>query len=132
MNKIEEFKKNVIKTYIEIHGGDEITGTETHMCFHGTQRPVEFFQAWEFIINNYTKDAKELSFLEIGAAKGLWSIAFIEFCKIFDIVPTYVAVSLLQHPGMTSTDEIWNPTLVNVENYYKDKFKWIHFDRNSQ
>lgn len=132
MSKMEEFKANVLKAYKEIHGEHGVVGDEHAMMFHYTQRPWEFFGAWK-IIEDHLPDSKELSFLEIGAAKGLWSIAFIEFCKLYDRDPVYVTVSYIEHSSLQQHEIEWNRTLINVKNYYEGQCKeWILFDENSQ
>lgn len=132
MSKIEEFKTNILKAYKEIHGEHGVVGDETHMMFHGTQRPWEFFRAWE-IIERYMPKTDDVSFLEIGAAKGLWAIAFIEMCKLYKKNPIYVTVSLIEHPSLRPHEVEWNRTLINVKNYYGDQVKeWVLFDENSQ
>lgn len=133
MRKMKQFKENLLSVYREIHGDSGVvTGEENHMLFHGTQRPYEFFRAWK-IIQSYFPKGKNVSFLEIGAAKGLWSIAFIEMCKLYNKVPTYVTVTLLDAPGLFHSDLSWNPTLKNVKEYYKDQCKdWVLLDENSQ
>jgi hypothetical protein len=132
MSKIEQFKINVLNEYEKIHGPHNIVGDETDMKFHGTQRPWEFFRAWE-VIEKYLPDTDEVSFLEIGAAKGLWSIAFIEMCKLYNKKPVYVTVSMLTGSSLFSSDLSWNPTLLNVKKYYEGQYsEWVLFDRNSQ
>lgn len=131
MSLISKLKENTISAYSNIHGKIDITGEEFEMHFHGTQRPWEFFKAWE-IIENYIPQEEEISFLEIGAAKGLWSIAFIEFCKLHNKKPVYVAVSLIDHSSLQAHEIKWNRTLINVKNYYGNQCEWVLFDNDSQ
>jgi hypothetical protein len=133
MTKSEQFKENLIRAYGEIHGwggGLPVVGNEEHMLFHGTQRPVEFFPAWDAIMKHIPQSRKEVSMLEIGAAKGLWAIALTEMCKLYNKDPVYVAVSLEE--GAPHETE-WNKTLPNVYKHYGNTFKkWIHIPENTQ
>ena len=127
------FSDNLLKAYYEIHGDHQvITKEEDEMRFHGTQKPWEFFKAWE-IIQQYIPEKRDLYFLEIGAAKGLWSIAFMEFCKIHNKTPHYVAVSWTNPPYLEYHEIAWNDSLINVKNYYKDFCNhWVWIDADSR
>lgn len=134
MTKMPQFKLNFLKAYQDIHGWGEgvppVNGGEQHMCFHGTQRPWEFFRAWEIIEENIP-DTKELAFLEVGAAKGVWAIAFMEFCKLYNKDPVYVQITWTAVAA--DHERAWNDTLVNVENHYNNQCKlWVNIDANSQ
>lgn len=130
-------QENILNAYLKIHGDHDVRDTsdpekdtEFHkMCFHKTQRPWEFFAAWD-VISKHIPEKKELSFLEIGAAKGLWSIAFIEFCKFYNKTPTYVTVSWTKPPYLEPHEIEWNNSLIKVKEFYP-QVNWHWIDENS-
>jgi hypothetical protein len=104
--------QNIINAYSNVHTTIEYTNDD-QISFEGSQKQVEFFTAWNNIEKFYAgKDIKELTFLEIGAWKGLWGIAFAEFCKLNNIKGKYVTVTLIdQDPN--------NQGLFNSSEYIK-------------
>jgi hypothetical protein len=104
--------QNIINAYSKVHAPVEYTNND-QISFEGSQKQVEFFTAWDKIEKFYAgKDIKELTFLEIGAWKGLWGIAFAEFCKLNNIKGKYVTLTLIdQDPN--------NQGLFNSSEYIK-------------
>jgi len=92
MNDLEQ---KIIESYSKIHNLISYTnGIE--VSFEGSQKQKEFFTAWNLISDFYSKNpVKELSFLEIGAWKGLWGIALAEFCRLKNIKGTYATVTMI-------------------------------------
>ena len=74
-------EQQIIQTYSQIHAPILYTnGLE--VSFEGSQIQKEFFTAWEHITDYFKKNpSNHITFLEVGAWKGLWGIAFCEFCK---------------------------------------------------
>lgn len=82
--------------------------------FNGSQIPDEFFGAWTSIENFYKANpTKHISFLEIGAYKGLWALALSAFCEEKGLTYEYATVTYM------SQDPNNNP-LYNVQNYYQE------------
>lgn len=105
---------NIIETYSKILGPVEYKNN-SDVSFHGSQKQVEFFKAWDLISEYYNKNKKqELTFLEVGAAEGLWGIAFIEFCKYYQIKGRYVTITWINH------DPNPNKNLFRVLNYLNE------------
>lgn len=89
--------QNIINTYSNIISPVEYTNGK-EISFDGSQIQFEFFNAWGLISDFYKVNPKtEISFLELGAYKGLWAIAFCEFCKLNNIKGHYVTVTLMGH-----------------------------------
>lgn len=87
--------QSIINTYSRVHVPIEYTNNG-EISFEGSQKQIEFFSAWDKVLKFYNnKDIKELSFLEIGAWKGLWGIAFSEFCKLKDIKGSYTTLTMM-------------------------------------
>lgn len=87
--------QNIIKAYSQLHAPIAYTN-DTHISFEGSQIQKEFFTAWNYISEYFTKNpTKELKFLEIGAWKGLWGIAFCEFCKLQNIDGSYLTLTMI-------------------------------------
>lgn len=109
---MKNYRTNVINLYSEII--EPVTYVEgREVSFNGSQIQDEFFKAWECIDQYYTgKKVEHLSFLEIGAYKGLWALALAEFCKEKDISFEYATVTYMEQ------DPNNNP-LYNVQQYYK-------------
>jgi hypothetical protein len=89
--------KKIIDLYSAIHS--PITYTNgPEVSFEGSQKQVEFFSAWNHITEFYKdKELTNISFLEIGAWKGLWGLAFYEFCKMKNIKGSYTTVTMIDH-----------------------------------
>jgi hypothetical protein len=91
---IESYSK--VQTPILYTDGEEIS-------FEGSQKQKEFFTAWDTICNYYSNNPNnELTFLEIGAWKGLWGIAFAEFCTLNNIKGKYITVTMLDNDSNNS------------------------------
>jgi len=90
-------RNKIIDSYSKIHSPIlYIDGGE--VSFEGSQKQFEFFSAWDSISNYYSKNpSDQLTFLEIGAWKGLWGIAFAEFCNLNNIKGKYITVTMLEH-----------------------------------
>lgn len=106
------YRNNVIDLYSRvIEPVSYVEGRE--VSFNGSQIQDEFFRAWE-CIDLFYKDKKptHLSFLEIGAYKGLWALALAKFCEEKNITFEYATVTYMaQDPN--------NSPLYNVQEYYK-------------
>lgn len=88
INKILDAYSN-LHTHIECTNSDKVS-------FEGSQIQKEFFEAWDCISEYYRSNpVKELTFLEVGAWKGLWGIAFAEFCILNKIKGTYVTITMI-------------------------------------
>lgn len=122
---IQQLKKNVVSSYSTIHHPIEVNeATYSEINFDGSQKPYEFFETWKLIDANLP-NTDSISFLEIGAYKGLWAIAFVEWCKLHNKKPIYTTVTMIsQDPN--------NQPLYNVEKHYKDVCDWLLIDANSQ
>ena len=91
------FEQNVVDAYSKVHSKVEYTNN-TDISFDGSQIQKEVFEAWRDIDSFYGKNKpKQLSFLEVGAWKGLWAIAFCEFCKFHNIEGTYTTITMIDH-----------------------------------
>lgn len=91
------FEQNLISVYSKLHSKINYTN-DSSVSFDGTQIQKEFFEAWGEIEKFYEKiKPSELTFLEVGAYKGLWGLAFCEFCKIKNIKGKYVTITLVDH-----------------------------------
>lgn len=87
--------QNIIKTYSQIHSPIIYTN-DSNVSFEGSQIQQEFFTAWKCITKYYKKNPKDnITFLEIGAWKGLWGIAFNEFCKLHKIKGSYLTLTMI-------------------------------------
>ena len=93
--QFEKFEKNVVEVYSKLHGSIDAS-QPCAVSFQGSQKPFEFFCAWD-IISEKLKDVESPSFLEIGAWKGLWAIAFFEWCKLNNKKGRYTTVTWLEH-----------------------------------
>jgi predicted O-methyltransferase YrrM len=89
------FNEKITQVYSEIHTKVEYTNG-TNVSFDGSQIQAEFFAAWRLIDLYFKKNpVTELKFLEVGAWKGLWGIAFCEYCKLHNIRGTYLTVTMM-------------------------------------
>lgn len=87
--------QKIIETYSKIHNPINYTN-DNDVSFDGSQIQFEFFTAWDKINEFYLKNKpKKLKFLEVGAWKGLWGMAFSEFCKINNIEGTYLTLTMM-------------------------------------
>lgn len=110
---MNNFKNNLVELYsrviepVSIHEGPGPS-------FNGSQIPDEFFAAWQSIDNYYKANpTTHISFLEIGAYKGLWALALSEFCNEKGLTYEYATVTYM------SQDPNNNP-LYNVQNYFEE------------
>lgn len=89
-------KEQIIEAYSKLHTNQTVEYAGSIISFDGSQIMDEFIQAWTKI-DEYYKDKKpnEISFLEVGAWKGLWGIAFCEWCKINNIKGHYTTITLI-------------------------------------
>lgn len=110
---MSNFKDNLVEVYSKVI--EPVTISEGPvLSFNGSQIPDEFFRAWECIDNFYKKNPVEhISFLEIGAYKGLWALALSEFCKGRELTYEYATVTYM------SQDPNNNP-LYNVQQHYQE------------
>lgn len=107
---------NIIETYSKIHSSIELVD-DNQITFEGSQIQGEFKKAWEVIEEYYNENPTgTLSFLEVGAWKGLWAIAFAHFCSIHDIEGYYVTITKLN-------DDINNNGLLKTIKYI-NKHSW--------
>jgi predicted O-methyltransferase YrrM len=92
--------ESIIDAYSKIHAPIVYTNG-LDISFEGSQIQKEFFTAWAHISDYFKKNPTDhISFLEVGAFKGLWAIAFCEFCKMHNIAGTYLTVTLIENdPG---------------------------------
>ena len=89
-------KEQIIKAYSKLHTNQIVDYAGSKISFDGSQIMEEFITAWEKIDEYYkTKKPNELSFLEVGAWRGLWGIAFCEYCKLNNIKGKYVTITLI-------------------------------------
>jgi hypothetical protein len=88
-------RKQIIQTYSQIHAPILYTDG-LDISFEGSQVQREFFQAWDYIADYFKQNPTDkLTFLEVGAWKGLWGIAFCEFCKIQKIEGEYLTLTMI-------------------------------------
>jgi hypothetical protein len=89
-------KEQIIEAYSKLHSNQTVDYAGSKISFDGSQIMDEFITAWERIDSYYKdKNPSELSFLEVGAWRGLWGIAFCEYCKINNIKGKYVTITLI-------------------------------------
>lgn len=88
-------QKQITQIYSQIHTPVVYTN-DTNISFEGSQIQQEFFTAWEYITEYFKKNpTNKLKFLEVGAWKGLWGIAFCEFCKLNKIEGSYLTLTMI-------------------------------------
>lgn len=110
---MQSFKNNLLRNYCDIIGYMSLAYSDTDVTFHGSQKPGEFFRAWE-IIDDYvtTNNLTSISFLEIGAFKGLWGLALKCYGDYKNIDINYTTITLMSH-------NIENNSLLNVKRHYE-------------
>jgi hypothetical protein len=85
----------IIQTYSQLHSPIIYTNG-TDVSFEGSQIQKEFFTAWKYISEYFKQNpTNKLRFLEVGAWKGLWGIAFCEFCKSQNIDGVYLTLTMI-------------------------------------
>lgn len=95
------------------------------ISFEGSQKPYEFYNAWIAIGEKLT-DEENPTMLEVGAYKGVWGIAFMEWCILHNKKGEYCTVTWMEHNPA-------NEDLRKVQKYYTDKgFSFKLIDANSQ
>lgn len=106
------FSRRIVDVYSNLHTRIPYTNN-SNISFDGSQKQSEFFKCWQFIKNYYLNgNNKNISFLEIGAWKGLWGIAFGEFCRELNIVGKYTTVTLIDQ-------DLNNQSLYKTTEYLK-------------
>jgi predicted O-methyltransferase YrrM len=91
-------KEQIIEAYSKLHSNQTVDYAGSKISFDGSQIMDEFITAWERIDTYYKdKKPKELTFLEVGAWRGLWGIAFCEYCKLNKINGNYTTITLIPH-----------------------------------
>lgn len=110
---MQSFKNNLLRNYCDIIGNMSLVFNDTDVTFHGSQKPGEFFRAWE-VIDDYvtTNNLTSISFLEIGAFKGLWGLALKCYGDYKNIDINYTTITLMSHNKE-------NNSLLNVKRYYE-------------
>jgi hypothetical protein len=64
--------------------------------YSDSQNREEFLEAWDYIYDTISKlEKRKITFLEIGADKGLWSIIFFAVCKELGKEPSYTTATLI-------------------------------------
>lgn len=125
---MENYIKEFDKEYREIIGdyNIEMARNIIPVSFHGSQVLEEFALAWYNIMQYIeTVDSDIITFLEIGAYKGLWPLMFSKVCKSYNKTPNYTTVTLIQQDSS-------NHSLSNVEKYYNNnKWEFNLIDANS-
>lgn len=91
------FNQRIIDTYSKLYTPMVYTNN-SDISFDGSQKQSEFFSCWKFIRDFYeSSNKKNISFLEIGAWRGLWAIAFKEFCADLNCSGEYTTVTLMEN-----------------------------------
>jgi len=66
--------------------------------FNGSQKPYEFYSAWDRIDKHFDKyPTNKITFLEIGAYRGLWAEALRAYGKFKGIDVHYSTITLISH-----------------------------------
>ena len=89
--------KTICENYSLVHNPVSITNDDS-ISFDGSQIQSEFFPALEEIVNNFKLKGHyndELTFLEVGAWKGLWGMAFVEICKELGVKGKYITLTMI-------------------------------------
>lgn len=120
-----QWTTNIVDTYCKIiHPLSELKNP-CEVWFDGSQKPCEFYNAWSYI-GDILKNDESPTMLEIGAFKGLWAIAFFEWCKLNNKSGQYYTVTWLKN-------DFENKDLKKVQKFYIEQgFKFHIFDKNSQ
>jgi hypothetical protein len=93
---------------------DEIVGGRIQ-DFDGSQIPSEFHVCLDILFGRISRiEAEVVTFLEIGAFKGLWPLALSVLCDEQRKRPAYSTVTLM-------ADNIENKSLLKVEEYYRTR-----------
>lgn len=88
--------EEIIKQYEKIHSNTLHSVMGSNVTFDGSQILEEFTTAWDCIDRYYKKsNRKHLSFLEVGAYRGLWGMAFGLYCIQNNIEGTYVTITMI-------------------------------------
>jgi hypothetical protein len=89
-----------------------------HGDFRDSQVKEEFYHAWDILYERIRAiKEEEVSFLEIGADKGLWSIMFFLVCKELRKNPVYVTATLINDKNDHYIDRGYDPNLFNNYDY---------------
>ena len=89
--------KTICENYSLVHNPVTITNDDS-ISFDGSQIQSEFFPTLEEIVNNFKLKGHyndELTFLEVGAWKGLWGMAFVEICKELGVKGKYITLTMI-------------------------------------
>jgi hypothetical protein len=125
LNKfIEEFDtlyKNIIGDYNIVNARGFIP-----VSYHGSQVKEEFSHTWFKLMHRIVEsDKDEIFFLEVGAYKGLWPLMFSKVCSLYNKIPHYSTVTLVNHDDA-------NISLLDVKDYYeKNNWTFNLIDKNS-
>ena len=83
--------------------------------FQGSQKPYEFYTAWDRIDKYFqTNPTNKITFLEIGAYRGLWSEALMAYSLYRNLDIHYSTITLMSHDS-------YNQDLYKMQNKYHDK-----------
>jgi hypothetical protein len=88
----------ITEQYSKLHTNTTYTYNDKEISFDGSQIVEEFSEAWNKISDYYkTNKVSQITFLEIGAYRGLWAIAFAELCKSLKVKGKYVTITLMDN-----------------------------------
>jgi hypothetical protein len=132
---METFIKELDEVYREVIGNYDVSSFEgKNIYWHGCQVLEEFAYTWYDIIMEMDKiKEKEITFLELGAFKGLWSLAFHLACKRLNKIPKYTTVTLMQGNFLDGQD-FDNQDLLKCQQFYQKnnlEFNLINNDTTS-
>lgn len=86
--------------------------------FDGSQKPYEFYNAWDRIDKHFDKyPTNKITFLEIGAYRGLWAEALRAYGKYKDIDIHYSTITLVSHNPKN------NKRLYEIQKLYQSEEK---------
>jgi hypothetical protein len=125
---MEEILKKLDRDYRELIG-DYVTGYSygyIPVQFHGCQILDEFLATWVDLAGVVANtDSEEVSFLEVGAYKGLWPLMFKHICEYYNKRPNYSTVTWMQQDPN-------NHPLSRVKDFYsKSNYTFNLVDGNS-